>query len=264
MQAVKQLGGGLLLGLISLTVVIGAISLALAEGYVPQPALFLASETPGDTPFPTSGIATSFEFLLTPFPSDTPLPSFTPVPPVNCPPPSGWLRYSVRGGDTIESIALAYHITAGTLIQANCLISTTLLPGYILYVPPLPTNTILACGAPAGWIQYTVRSGDTLFKISQLYRTTVSQLQQANCLGGSTTIFTGQKLWVPNVPTSTPAITATIITLEFATATPEPSATPQPTNTIEPSATPVPPTSTPTPTPTPPPTPTQTTPPASP
>jgi LysM repeat protein len=248
MQAVKQLGGGLLLGFISLAVVIGGILLALAEGYVPQSANFLASETPGDTPYSTSDIATSFDFLLTAFPTDTPAPSFTPVPPTNCPPPSGWALISVGAGDTIESIAAQYRTTIEALVQANCLISTSLLPGYTLYVPPLPTSTVLACGAPAGWIQYTVQSGDTLFKISQLYRTTVLQLQQANCLGSSSTIFAGQKLWVPNVSTSTPAITATIITIEFATATPEPSATPQPTNTVEPSATPVPPTVTPPPT----------------
>lgn len=248
MQAFKQLGGGLLLGLISLVIVIGGIALALAEGYVPQPALFLASETPGATLFPTSDLATSLDFLLTPFPSDTPLPSLTPMPPTNCPPPSGWRLISVGGGDTLQSIAVYYRTTTEALVQANCLISTSLLPGHTLYVPPLPTNTVLACGAPAGWIQYTVKAGDTLFKISQLYRTTVSQLQQANCLGSSSTIFTGQKLWVPNVPTSTPGITATIINIEFDTATPEPSATPQPTNTIEPSATPIPPTVTPSPT----------------
>lgn len=245
MQAVKQLGGGLLLGFISLAIVIGGMLLALAEGYVPQPALFLASETPGDTPFPTSDIATSFDFLLTPFPSDTPTPSFTPIPPVNCPPPLGWMPIAVGGGDTIESIAAQYHTTADVLVQANCLISASLLPGYTLYVPQPPTNTILACGSHSGWIQYTVQAGDTLFKISQLYRTTVSQLQQANCLGSSSTIFVGQKLWVPNVSTSTPAVTATIITLEFSTSTLEPSATPQPTNTIEPSVTPIPPTATP-------------------
>ena len=248
MQAVKQLGGGLLLGLISLAIVVGGISLALAEGYVPQPLIFLASETPGDVLLPTSNIATSFEFLLTAFPTDTPAPSFTPVPPTNCPPPSGWVLISVGGGDTIETIAAQYRTTTEALVQANCLISTSLLTGYTLYVPPMPTSTVLACGAPSGWIQYAVQSGDTLFKISQLYRTTVSQLQQANCLGTSTTIFAGQKLWVPNVSTSTPAITATIITIEFDTATPEPSATPQPTSTIEPSATPVPPTVTPPPT----------------
>lgn len=248
MQAVKQLGGGLLLGLISLAAVIGGISLALAEGYVPQPALFLASETPGESAFPTSDIATSFEFLLTAFPSDTPAPSLTPIPPTNCPPPPGWTLISVGAGETLEGIAARHLTTPASIMQANCLISTGLLPGYGLYVPPIPKNTVIACGAPAGWIQYTVQPGDTLFKISQLYRTTVSQLQQANCLGSSTTIFIGQKLWTPNVPTSTPAITATIITIEFDTATPEPTATPAPTNTLEPSATPVPPTSTPPPT----------------
>ena len=254
MQAVKQLGGGLLLGLISLAVVIGGISLALAEGYVPQPALFLVSETPGETLFPTSDIATSFDFLLSPYPSDTP--TITPTPPVNCPPPAGWVLISVGAGETLESIAARHRTTSDALMQANCLLSTGLLPGYGLYVPPLPlpTNTVIPCGAPAGWIQYAVQPGDTLFRISQLYRTTVSQIQQANCLGLSTTIFSGQKLWVPNVSTSTPAITATIITIEFDTVTPAPSATPAPTNTIEPSATPVPPTATPPPSATPPPT----------
>lgn len=245
MQAFKQMGGGLLLGLISLAVVVGGISLALAEGGVRQPAYFLASATPGDTPFPTSGIATSLDFLLTPFPSDTPIPSFTPLPPTNCPPPAGWTRITVAAGDTIETISAQYGITTDQLIQINCLVSTSLLPGYFLYVPPVPTNTYIPCGAPAGWIHYTVNSGDTLFKISQLYRTTVSQLQQANCLGSSTTIHVGEQLWVPNVPTSTPAVSATIITIEFSTATTPPSATPEPTNTISPSETPIPPTETP-------------------
>ena len=255
MQAVKQLGGGLLLGLISLIIVIGGISLALAEGYVPRSTLFLASETPGNTPFPTSEIATSFDFLLTPYPSDTPAASFTPVPPTNCPPPAGWIQIQVGAGETLESIASKYRTTPAALIQANCLISTSLLTGYNLYVPPLPTNTVIACGAPAGWIQYTVQAGDTLYKISQLYRTTVSQLQSANCLGSSTAIYAGQKLWVPNVPTSTPLATSTIITIEFSTSTSVPSETPVPTDTTEPTATPVPPTATPPPTDTPPPSP---------
>lgn len=263
MQALKQLGGGLLLGALSLAIVLGGVLLALAEGYVPQPALFLASETPGgDTSLPTSDLSTSFEFLLTAYPSDTPTPSLTPLPPVNCIPPADWILTAVAPGETIEFIAARHHTGVENLIQANCLLSPILIPGYGLYVPRLPIATAPACGAPAGWIQYSVQPGDTLYKISQLYRTTVSQLQNANCLGSSSTIFVGQKLWAPNVPTSTPAITATIITLEFATATPAPTDTPVPTATIEPTATPVPPSATLPPSATPPPT--GTTPPPSP
>jgi LysM repeat protein len=90
------------------------------------------------------------------------------------------------------------------LSQANCLLSPSIPPGSILYVPPQPTQTPIPCGPPAGWIIYIVKQQDTLFHISTLYRTTVPQLQAANCLGNSTLIITGQSLYVPNVVVITP------------------------------------------------------------
>lgn len=72
------------------------------------------------------------------------------------------------------------------------------------------TLTLIPCGAPAGWITYTVKSGDNLFRLGLAYRITVTQLQNANCLGISTHIIVGQKIYVPNVSTSTPAITNTL------------------------------------------------------
>ncbi len=47
-QALKQLGGGLLLGLLSVVIIIGAMSLALAEENAPQPT---TSPLPTLTPF---------------------------------------------------------------------------------------------------------------------------------------------------------------------------------------------------------------------
>ena len=73
-----------------------------------------------------------------------------------------------------------------------------------------PTTTPAPnCGPPAGWKNYTIKSGDTLFSLSQAFRTTVAQLQLANCLGTSTKIIAGQSLFVPNVPTITPNTTST-------------------------------------------------------
>ena len=235
MQAFKQLGGGLLLGLISLIVVIGGISLALAEGYVPQPAPRLESPT---SEFPTSEFVNgTLDFLLSPWPSETPfLPSTLaltntptlPPTPVSCPAPDGWMPIYVGPGETLEMIAARYQTTTSILIEGNCLPSTTILPGIPLYVPLPVGSTSTTCGHPSTWIQYTVQSGDTLYRISQLYRTTVTELQNANCLGGSTSIYAGQKLWVPNVATSTPLITATILTIEFNTATLAPTSTTEP------------------------------------
>jgi len=60
------------------------------------------------------------------------------------------------------------------------------------------------CGKPRGWVIYVVQSGDTLFTLSQTYNVSVSDLQNANCLGTSTLIIAGDRLYVPNVVTNTP------------------------------------------------------------
>lgn len=250
MQGLRHLAGGLALGLLSFLIVIGSISLALAEGYVPPPPTI----TPTITAFPpipsgggafTPGGAGS---PLPPLPSPTETPSASPVPPTNCPPPAGWILAPILPGDTLESLAARYHTTAEALRAANCLLTPNLLPGYGIYAPPAPAATPVPCGAPFGWVQYTVQPGDNLYRISQMFRVSVAQLQQANCLGYSTTIYVGQRLWVPNVATSTPPATPIDIIFESETPvptdTPLPSATPPPTNTpteIPPSATPPPP-----------------------
>jgi len=179
MQTLKQLGGGLGLGLIAAVVVVGGIILALAEGSTHKPILVFPSET--EAPIFVASVApTSLEFLLTPYPSDTPA------------------------------------STSNNVIEISS-------------VAPSFTFTAIPCGAPAGWVQYIVQPGDNLYQISLRYRLSVSELQSANCLGGSTLIYSGQKLWVPNVPTSTPA--APTVFIEFPTATPIPSDTPTPTTT---------------------------------
>jgi LysM repeat protein len=112
-----------------------------------------------------------------------------------------------------------------------------------------------SCGRPPGWVQYVVRSGDTLSSISEAYGITIAQLQSANCLS-TTKIYTGQILWVPNVPTATPkptdeptdppTFTPTLTHTPLPTDTP--TNTPPPTDTPLPTDTPPPPTDTPEPT----------------
>jgi LysM repeat protein len=229
------LGGGLLIGLLSIGIIIGAISLALAEEYVPQPTPTLtltatapASLTPSVTPIiPILSIPTSTGTLTA-----------SPIPPTACTPPSGWVLVMIQPGDTLDAIALRYHTTTGALVSANCLTSMSIQSGYGIYAPPSPINTPFVCNPPFGWTQYTVQSGDTLYHISMLYRVTVTQLKQANCLT-SDFIAGGQRLWVPNTATSTPP--ATILNIEFDTVTPEPTNTSTPTPTATPTATETPP-----------------------
>ena len=68
---------------------------------------------------------------------------------------------------------------------------------------------IITCSKPIGWINYTVKSGDTLYSIAVRYQTNVATLQIGNCFGSSTKIITGSTLWVPNNPTITPSPTNT-------------------------------------------------------
>jgi len=201
MRVLRELGGGFLYALVSVVLVIGGLSLSLAENYNPQrpgPTENFLTLPPTLPPTQVEAAAVN---------SATPIITGTPLPPTNCPPPAGWILIPVQAGDTLESLAARHNTTPQQLAQSNCLLTQNLVPGYNLYVPPSATATSLPCGPFQGWIQYTIQPGDTLFHIALLYSTTVAQLQRANCLGNSQYIRAGSRLWVPNVATITPGVT---------------------------------------------------------
>jgi LysM repeat protein len=230
------------ISLVSLALVVGGLSLALSENVTPPP---MATETLWLPTYAEFITITSTAQIL---PTDTSFPtaSNTPVPPVNCTPPSGWIGVIVAPGENLAAIALRYNTSSEALIQANCLLTPSLVPGSVLYVPPASaaptaiqppaaTATYIPCGAPYGWVRYAVQAGDTLYHIASSYGITTAQLQRANCLGASTLIHIGQLLWVPNVPTRTPGVTA-IPTYYFPTEQSTETALPF-TETIEPTST---------------------------
>lgn len=243
MQSLRQLGGGVIIALISVILVIGGISLALSESLPPQttptpilPTVSLEFPTATFTPSPagfesptpfTTITITPTPFVLT---TDTLFPTNTLFVQPSCNPPSGWVRIITRSGDTVYSLAQSYKTTAEALGAANCLSSFDIPAGLSLYVPPVPTVTVIPCGPPAGYVRrHRVQPGDNLFRIALSYGITYPVLQRANCMGSSTTIYAGQLLWVPNVPTRTPVPGVTIFPT-FPTATP--------TNTVRPTFTP--------------------------
>jgi LysM repeat protein len=244
MKWISQAALGFLAALLSLTLLLGAFSLAFIENNAL--VAWLPTAPPTSTPTPTATVTpvntpVPGQPTFTPSPTLAPSPTYTLVPPTNCPPPAGWIPIRVLPGDTLGTLAHEYDISPDQLARANCLEVPTLAPDSVLYVPPrlntltpthYPTRTPIPCGPPAGWVRYIVKPGDTLYSLGLAYGVTVRQLQVANCLGYSTNIRAGESLWVPNVPTRTP--------------TPSPTLTPTP---VTPSATPVPPTATHTPTP---------------
>lgn len=221
MKALRQMGSGFVIGAISLLLVIGGISLSLAETSAPAlpptpspiPTIFVV-EFASPVPSPTSppAIPTDASTLI---PSAT-LAQATAV----CNVPSNWIPITVSVNDTLYSIADRYNTTVDELNQKNCLNLQNPAPGAVIYVPAVPTKVVIPCGPPAGWVKrHVVQAGENLFRIALSYGIAYPQLQAGNCMGASTTIFVGQVLWVPNVPTRTPTITITSTSTKFSTPT---------------------------------------------
>jgi len=209
MDTLRQLGGSLLLATFSIALVIGGISLALAESYIPD--VPTPTQTQALIPFvasptlaPLQSLPETATAMLPPTPTET-IP-----PPISCLPPGGWVPVSVQPGEDLVTLSFRYQSTPEDLLLANCLFSTDLPTGSIIYVPSIPTKTAVPCGPPAGWVRYTVQSGNTMYSLSQAYGVTISQLQFANCMSANQYgLSTGQSIWVPNVVTRTPRATAT-------------------------------------------------------
>ncbi len=260
MQA-KSAGNAIITAVLSILLMIGALSISLVE-FVPQ-------ETPTPTSIvPPSPIPVTATFTIqpsatpllleSPSPTITSTATITATAPHTCPIPPGWAQVTIQLGDTLDNIALRYRINKEQLKSSNCLLGETLVPGTVLYVPPVPTNTVTVCSPGAiGWIKaYTVKSGDTIYSIAVNHGVTANILKTVNCKN-SDLIYPGEILWVPNVPTRTPAptlppeMTATAIPTEpltetalpytvtpIPTLTPEPpTVTPLPTNTPAPTLT---------------------------
>ncbi|MBM3124069.1 MAG: LysM peptidoglycan-binding domain-containing protein [Chloroflexi bacterium] len=248
MEGRREIGNAVVIALISIGLIVGALSISLVEfspEVIPSPTFFLP-------PSPVPLTATQ-GLTKTPTPSSTPgesLPSFTPSPSSTsrCPVLPGWGSISVQATDTLDSIAARYRITPDELRRANCLFSTSLIPGSTIFVPPIVTTTSSVCiQGNTGWVKnYTVKPGDNLFRIAINHYTTLEMMRKVNCRT-SDTIYSGDVLWVPNVsatrttaPISSPGNTTTPYPTDPLTETPLPfTATfiPTPTNTSTPSAT---------------------------
>lgn len=104
--------------------------------------------------------------------------------------------YVVQRGDSLYKIANQFGITVNDIISANNLTSTNLQIGQVLTIP---TGTIQPSPTPPveeNYINYTVKSGDSLYKIANQYNTTVDAIKQFNNLTGNT-LSIGQVLRIP-------------------------------------------------------------------
>lgn len=112
---------------------------------------------------------------------------------------NGTVTYTVKSGDTLWGISQQYNTTVSHLQDTNHLSGSTIYVGQKLVISgnQQTTNTTSQTTnnntSSNQTTTYTVKSGDTLWGISQKYNTSVNQLMSANHLS-DTTIYTGQVL----------------------------------------------------------------------
>jgi LysM repeat protein len=225
---------GFALVAIVVVTVLGGVLLALSDARQAAPvssateALPSLTLTSTATPAPTEGVVTVSLPSPSPLPPSPSSPDVTPTqqptaeptttpepqpsatPEVileSCTPPSGWVPYTVRLGDTLFSLSRQSGVSLDEVREANCLSSDVLYPGSVLYLRTAPVQPMPGCGPPMDWVLYTVQRGDTLYSLATRRGATVSEVLFANCLT-SVSISAGMGLYLPSVSSPVPGAVA--------------------------------------------------------
>lgn len=102
-------------------------------------------------------------------------------------PGTGSFQYTVQPGDTLWLLSRKYGTTVEAIKQLNGLTGDMLYVGQVLKIPAPQSEP---------YIEYTVKSGDTLWLLSRKYHTTVDAIKSLNGLT-SDIIDIGQVLKIP-------------------------------------------------------------------
>ena len=100
------------------------------------------------------------------------------IPKEETPSTSGeFINYTVKAGDSLYKIANAYNTTVNAIMNVNNLTSNALQINQVLKIPTTTNQE-----ETKDYINYTVKSGDSLYKIANNYNTTVDEIKKLNNL----------------------------------------------------------------------------------
>ena len=104
------------------------------------------------------------------------------------------MTYTVKAGDTLYGISNQFGVSVTELADLNNVTASTLRVGQVLIIPSSSGTN------PNNMFLYTVKSGDSLYKIARKYNTTVDKIIDLNNLK-TTNLSIGQVLRIPETYT---------------------------------------------------------------
>lgn len=124
-------------------------------------------------------------------PTAIPPQATSPAEPAPTSAPGQGVEHIVAWGETIESIASRYGVSADDIVAANNLTNPDLIrAGDVLIIPGV------SAPSPEPGV-HIVRQGETLASIASMYGTTVDAIARANGIVNANYIYVGQRLTIP-------------------------------------------------------------------
>jgi peptidoglycan DL-endopeptidase LytF len=111
-------------------------------------------------------------------------------------------EYVIQAGDTLLSIAQQFGVSADVIMQANTLRdANNLIQGQVLFIPGYQGSTTGTASERTGAeaAVHTVKAGETLFAIAQIYNVTAAEIVAANRIANPNQLQAGQRLTIPGI-----------------------------------------------------------------
>jgi LysM repeat protein len=175
-----------------------------ANGLNENALIFVGQQLVIPVPVPPAGTSTApTEAAPTATTAATTVPEATPTSTSTITPsPEAGNVYIVQRGETLSQIARRFNTTVATLAQLNGIVNVnSILVGQRLTLPTASgttTPTPSASPTPAAeMISYVVLPGDSLYRLSLIYKVPIQQIAEINQIANINRIFVGQVLQIP-------------------------------------------------------------------